>query len=73
MINIMANDSKKQVLISLSQHRIALCYASKGLKDDYEIVKYAVNQNVDNFYYASHRLRNDYGLALMAVKKMDGC
>lgn len=71
-------DDEKYVRLALKVNGCNIKYASKRLKDDKEIAKYAVvHQNdfcpEDTISNLSARLRDDIEIALLDIKKGNGC
>jgi hypothetical protein len=56
------------VLEAVKNNGFSLTYASKGLKNNYEIVIEAVKNYGMSLVYASHELQNNYEIVLEAVK-----
>jgi hypothetical protein len=67
---ISIQDSKKYVLIAVSNNGYALKYASRRLRDDYTIVKIAVSRYGAALRYASPRLKNDPSIVATAIRQM---
>jgi hypothetical protein len=62
-------NDKTFVMYEVREWGWALQYASKGLRDDPEVVLSAVRQDGDALRYASDRLRDDPQVILTAVEQ----
>lgn len=60
------------VLLVVMMNGLDLCYASKKLRDNFDIVLAAVEQNGRALEYASERLQNDKRIVLAAVRQNGG-
>ncbi len=63
-------NNKDFVLNAVKQDGMLLQYANDLLKDDFEIVYEAVNQNVFSYEYASLRLQSDIVIKMFALNKI---
>lgn len=61
--------NKKFILNAINSDKDggSLYYASKELKNDYDVIEAAINRNGANIFYASEQLKNNKNLALLAL------
>lgn len=65
-------DNKGQVLEQVKNNIFALQFASKRLRDDYDVVLAAVECHSVSLKFASERLRNNKYIVLVAVTNFGG-